>query len=157
VMTSIQRTPKLLDCTQASLLAAVIQSAQLGLEPDGVIGHAYLVPYGKVAQLIIGYKGLIDLARRRGHISTIYAQPVYEKDRYRMIRHIYRDDLEYEPADVDDPGPLARVYAVARLRGGGEQFECMRKREIDAIRRRSRAAQDGPWVTDYDEMAKKTV
>ena len=69
-MTSVQRTPELLKCDPISLVAAVIQSSQLGLEPDGILGHAYLIPFNNTkkgrmeVQFIPGYKGLIDLAIR---------------------------------------------------------------------------------------------
>jgi recombination protein RecT len=155
-MTSIQRTPALLDCTHASLIGAIIQCSQLGLEPDNVMGFAYLIPYGQTCQLIIGYKGLVDLARRSGNISTIYAQPVYEHDEYKFTRHMGEDKLNFEE-NPGEQGELIRVYAQAKLRDGGVQFDTMRRSEIDAIRKRSRAGNAGPWVTDYVEMAKKTV
>lgn len=155
-MTSIRRTPKLLSCTPASLLGAIMQAAQLGLEPDGVLGMAYLVPFKDTVQLIIGYKGLIDLARRSGQLSTIYARVVYHKDQFEYSYGL-NEELKHIPSGEDDPGEIVAAYAVARLKDGGVQFECMTRREIDAIRKRSRSADDGPWVTDFPEMAKKTV
>ena len=72
--TSILKTPALLECDQKTLIGAVIEAAQLGLEPDGITGHAYLVPYGKKCQLIPGYKGLIRLARQSGEVTRGYAR-----------------------------------------------------------------------------------
>lgn len=75
-MTSIQRTPKLLDCTPQSLLACVMTCAQLGLEPDQFLGQAYLVPFKDteknitVCTLIPGYRGYIALARRSGEVAN---------------------------------------------------------------------------------------
>lgn len=155
-MTSIQKTPALLDCSPQSLLAAVIGAAQLGLEPDGVLGHAYLVPYGKDAQLIVGYRGMIDLARRSGQIVSIHARAVHQKDDFKWAYGL-SENLEHKPFDGENPGPLTHVYAVAKLKDGGVQFEVMARRDVDAIRTRSRAGQSGPWKTDYEEMAKKTV
>ena len=83
-MTSVQRNPKLLDCTHLSLIAAIIQSAQLGLEPDDLLGHAYLVPFKTTVVLIPGYKGLISLSRRSGEIKAVYARTVYEKDHFKI-------------------------------------------------------------------------
>jgi len=155
-MTSVQRNPKLLDCSQVSLIAAIIQSAQLGLEPDDLLGHAYLVPFKTTVVLIPGYKGLISLARRSGEIKAVYARVVYEKDHFKISFGI-NETLEHIPTAEENPGPIIGCYAVAHFKDGGYQVEWMWKREIDAIRKRSKAANEGPWVTDYEMMAKKTV
>lgn len=155
-MTSVQRTPKLLDCKPVSLMAAVIQSAQLGLEPDGVLGHAYLVPYGDQVQLIPGYRGLIDLARRSGQVSTIYAQCVYEHDEFDYAFGL-DPKLVHRPSQDDEPGRVVYVYAVCVLRDGGKQFDVMSSAKVEKVRSQSRAANNGPWVTHWEEMAKKTV
>ncbi len=154
-MTTVQRTPKLLDCEPKSLLGAFIQASQLGLEPDGILGHAYFIPYGKVCQLIPGYKGLIDLSRRSGELSTIDVRIVHEKDDF-AFHYGLDPDLHHTPSH-DEPGEMIAAYAVARLRDSGVQFEVMWKREIDKIRDGSKASKNGPWVTYYEEMAKKTV
>jgi recombination protein RecT len=159
--TAIQKTPALLDCEPRSLIGALIQASQLGLEPDGVLGHAYLVPFNnrktnrKECQFIPGYRGLIELARRSGQISTIYAHVVHAKDEF-SYEFGLDPKLNHKPAS-GDAGPMVAVYAVAKLRDGGVQFEVMTKREVDEIRKRSKSSGDGPWVTDYESMAKKTV
>jgi hypothetical protein len=90
-MTSIQRNPQLLECDPISLVAAVIQSSQLGLEPDGILGHAYLIPFNNAkknrmeVQFIPGYKGLIDLARRSGQVVAIGAHVVYENEPFKLV------------------------------------------------------------------------
>lgn len=155
-MTSIQKTPKLLDCTQASLIGAVMQAAQLGLEPDGLLGQAYLVPYKTTATLIPGYKGLLKLARNSGEISTIYAHEVYAKDQFKFSYGL-NECLEHTPTAEEDPGEVIAFYAVCKLKDGSHQFEVMWKRQVDTVRKRSRAANDGPWVTDFNEMGRKTV
>src|SRR3990167_3086145 len=83
-MTSIQKTPKLLDCTPQSLLACVMTCAQLGLEPDQFLGQAYLVPFKDVCTLIPGYRGYIALARRSGEMQTVSAQVVYSGDFFNL-------------------------------------------------------------------------
>ena len=155
-MTSIQRTPALLDCEPRSLIGAVIQAAQLGLEPDGVLGQAYLVPYGNQVQFIPGYRGLIGLARRSGQISTIEARVVHQKDAFTYSFGL-KPVLEHVPTTEVEPGEVVAAYAIAHLKDGAYQFDVMLKREVDAIRTRSKAGRSGPWVTDYEEMAKKTV
>lgn len=161
-ITSVQRTPKLLDCDQTSLLAAIVQSAQLGLEPDGVLGHAYLVPFrnGKTGryevQFIPGYKGLVSLARRSGEVISIDTRVVREGDEFHYAFGL-EPKLEHRPGDAVDDKSITHAYAVIRLRDGGYQFDVLRRAEIESVRKRSKAAGDGPWVTDFAEMAKKTV
>jgi recombination protein RecT len=156
----IARNPALLEASPDSLVGAVLQCAQLGLEP-GIAGHAYLVPYRtkgvQRAQLIIGYRGLVELARRSGQVSTIQAQAVYAGDDFAYDLGL-EPKLTHRRAESYDGEPrLTHVYAICRLRDGGLQWEVMTRREIDAIRARSKAGDSGPWVTDYAEMAKKSV
>ncbi|HZG70635.1 MAG TPA: recombination protein RecT [Chondromyces sp.] len=153
-LTTIRTNPKLLECTVPSLLGAVMQAAQLGLEP-GLLGQCYIIPYGKEATFVIGYKGMIDLARRSGNIKSIYAHEVYENDEFEYEYGLH-PTLKHRPA-MQDRGNLIGVYAVAHFNNGGYHFEFMPFLEIERRRFRSRAHSAGPWVTDYEEMAKKTV
>lgn len=167
--TSIRTNPKLKVCTPESLLGAVMQCAQLGLEPS-ILGHAYLVPYrnkkkdaqgrelGLVeeAQFQIGYKGLIELARRTGQISSIMAQAVHEKDEFEYEYGI-NEKLKHVPAD-GDRGPVIKYYAYAKFKDGGYSFMVMSRKDIEQHRDKfSKAKSYGPWVDHFDEMAKKTV
>lgn len=164
-VTAIQKVPKLLECDARSLIGAIVEASQLGLEPDGVLGHAYLVPYTlkkgtsqekTICQLIVGYKGLIDLTRRTGTIKTIDAHVVYEKDEFDYEFGLV-PKLKHKPSRELNPGKVIYAYAVGHMNNGGVQFEVMNLREIEAIRSRSRAAKSGPWITDWEAMAKKTV
>lgn len=156
-MTSVQKNPALLDCDRTSLVAAVIQSAQLGLEPDGALGMAYLVPYAGKVTFIPGYRGLIDLARRSGQLSTISAHVVYKRDAFRYTRGTDQK-IDHVPYDGDeDPGEMTHAYAVAKLRDGGVQFEVMSRREIEAIRAKSPGKNSAPWKEHAGEMWKKTA
>jgi recombination protein RecT len=160
-LTTIRTNPKLLEASIPSLLGAVMQAAQLGLEP-GLIGHCYLVPFrnGKTGQtdvqFIIGYKGMIDLARRSGQIENIYAHAVYSNDEFDYELGL-EPKLKHKPYMEGDRGEFIGAYAVAHFKDGGYQFEFMPKSEIEKRRQRSKAAKNGPWVTDFEEMAKKTV
>jgi recombination protein RecT len=156
-LTAITKTPKLMECTRQSLILAILQAAELGLEPGGSLGEGWLIPYKDTCQFIPGYRGLISLARRSGQIISIEAHVVHEADAFHfalglepVLNHV--PDLEEE-----DSGKITHAYAIARLVGGGVQFEVMSKNQIDKIRARSRAANNGPWVTDYEEMARKTT
>ena len=158
-MTSIQRTPKLLDCTQKSLLSCVMTCAQLGLEPDAFLGQAYLVPFKNKgvleAQLIPGYRGYIALARRSGEVQSVSAQVVYEKDEF-VLQYGLEDILKHVPAE-GDRGEAKGAYVVFRYKDGSYSFDFMSTEDIEKIRTRSKAKDSGPWVTDWAEMAKKTV
>jgi len=164
VLQSINRNPQLKKCTPNSIVDAAAEAARLGLEPSGAIGGAHLVPYGDTAQLIVDYRGLVELARRSGEIAAIDAAIVRQADHFKVRRgtepsidHV--PDIEApSPADPADEGnPVTHVYAVARLRNGQRQFDVMTRDEIERIRGRSRAGNAGPWRTDWHEMAKKTV
>lgn len=158
LLTAATKTPTLLNCEPASFYAAALTASQLGLEPDGVLGHAYLIPFGKQVQFIPGYKGLIHLARRSKEISTIQAHVVHDGDRFEYEFGL-SPKLVHVPLPTAKSGPdaVTFAYAVARLKDGGVQWDVLSRKEIDAVRSRSRAAQSGPWVTDYEEMAKKTA
>ena len=153
-LTNIRTNPKLLECSVESLMGAVMLSAQLGLEP-GPLGHAYLVPYGKECTLIIGYRGLIDLARRSDQIVSLAAHVVHENDKFEFTYGL-EENLVHEP-NWTNPGRPLGAYMVAKLKDGGHAIEVMSYDEIEAVRSRSKAAKSGPWVTDWEEMARKTV
>ncbi len=169
VTTEIRKTPDLVKCDKASFLGAVIQCAQLGLEPGNSLGHAYILPFDKRekqgnqwvtvrtdAQLIIGYRGMIDLARRSGQIISLSARTVREHDDFDYQLGLH-EDLTHKPFEGNNAGEITHTYAVARLQGGGVQFEVMSKAQIEAVREQSKAGKSGPWVSHWEEMAKKTV
>ncbi|MEZ2660537.1 recombination protein RecT [Aneurinibacillus aneurinilyticus] len=153
-LTLYRTTPALKNCNVSSFLGAVMQSAQLGLEP-GMLGQCYIIPYGKEATFIIGYRGMIDLARRSGNIKTIYAHPVYQNDDFEY-EYGLNPTIKHKPA-MENRGGFIGAYAVAHFNDGGYQFEFMSKEEIDKRKLRSKAYKSGPWQTDYEEMAMKTV
>lgn len=160
----ISRTPALQRCSPDSLVKSAIQAAQLGLEVNGILGHAYLVPYGGNCQFMLGYRGMIALARRSGQIISIYAQAVYKNDTFEFEFGL-EEKLRHVPA-VGDRGELIYAYAIAKLENTysqagkeGVQFDVMSRSDIDKIKARSQSAKGAysPWKTDYEEMAKKTV
>lgn len=158
-------TPHLSECSTVSVLSCVMKCAALGLEPSAVdgLGRAYILPYknhGKYqAQVIIGYKGMVDLARRSGEIRSIHAQAVYKGDDFQHWEDETGQHFRFNPDRDANHAPenLTDVYVCAHLKDGGFVFETMTKKEVDAIRNRSKASQNGPWVTDYEAMALKTV
>ncbi len=156
VMTECRKTPALLRTSRESFLGAVLQCAQLGIEPGSALGHAYLIPYGNTCNLVIGYRGMIDLARRSGQIVSLHAYCVHAHDDFTYELGLH-PDIHHIPSAEADRGPVTYVYAVAQLQGGGVQFEVMSRAEVESIRSSSKAGRSGPWVSHWDEMAKKTV
>jgi recombination protein RecT len=157
-LTATFTNPKLLDCTQSSFLNSLMRLAQAGLEPDG--RRAHLIPRknkdGTVhCTLLIDYKGIAEQARRNGDVAYIHCDVVCDNDLFEY-RFGTGAKLEHVPA-AGDRGNVWCAYAFVRLKDGTEEFDVMSTEEVDKVRRRSPAADDGPWVTDWREMAKKTV
>lgn len=101
---------------------------------------------------------MLSIARRSGEIASVVAEVVHEKDEFE-IEYGMEPKLIHKPFIDGDPGALRGAYVVVRFKGDGAEplIKYMPKSEIDAHRKRSKAYSSGPWVTDYDEMAKKTV
>jgi recombination protein RecT len=155
-MTEARKTPKLLECTQTSFLGAIIQAAQIGLEPGGALGHCYLVPFKNDVTLIVGYRGFIELANRSERVSSVIARAVYDGDEFRYEFGL-NEVLVHRPAPSDKRGKLTNTYCVVTLKDGAKMFEVLTIEDIEAARNRSRSKDNGPWKTDYDAMAKKTA
>jgi len=159
-MTSVQLNPKLLDCDAVSLVSAVMQCAQLGLEPDNVLGHAYLVPFKNKVQIIVGYRGIMRLARNSDQIESIEARAVYEEDAFDFA---YGDNkvrnLRHKPAENANVGKLRAAYAIARFKGGGEVWEVILPRDVAKAKRASRSSSrsDSPWKLYEEQMWRKTA
>ena len=161
-LTEMRMNPRLFDASKESLLGALMVSAQLGLEP-GALGYCYLVPYQnkKTGQLEIqfqlGYKGILELVRRSGQVENIEARVVYEKDRF-DFEYGLNPKLVHKPAlNLKERGKPVAVYAIARFKSGATAFDIMSVEEIEAIRKRSKSPDYGPWQTDWEAMAKKVI
>lgn len=153
-ITVIKQTPALGNCEPLSLIGALMTASQLGLEP-GPLGESYLVPFGRQVTFIPGYRGLIKLAWQSGQLETINAHVVYENDEF-DYQFGLDATLTHKPAR-GERGTPTEVYAVVKFKDGGHAFEVMSVNDVEKIRSRSRAAKNGPWVSDWDAMAKKTV
>jgi len=154
VLTTLRTSPGLAKCDPQSLMAACMLSAQLGLEP-GPLGHAYFVPFGREVTFIIGYRGMLDLARRSGEIKSIEAREVCKNDRFEYEFGL-DPKLKHIPA-TGDRGEPTHYYGIAKFADGSHYFEVLSKEDVDRYRKRSRASDKGPWQTDYTAMARKTV
>lgn len=158
-VTACTANPKLLDCTQESLVSAMMQSSQLGLEVNGVLGHGYLVPYKNVATFLPGYKGLMDLARRSGKVTRIFAYTVHENDRFKVSMGLH-PDLKHELPKQGVRGKAIGYYAVGHVKGADPEFRYWTHEECLAHRNKfSHKPQKGKWTWEEHEeaMCLKTV
>lgn len=185
VLTTVRKTPALLTCSRESVLAAIMQAAQLGLEPDGNLGLAYLLPYGNQCQLIVGWKGLIELARRSGLVTNITAHCVHYGDFFEYelgldpkLRHIPSDVLEMpqysrERTIAEDmrreqvvgalagnrKSDLVAAYAVVTMKDGSRNFRVVTRKLVEKVRAKSasRNHQASPWNEWEEQMWEKTA
>lgn len=160
IASAFTTNPVLMTCTPDSITRALLFSAQTGLAPTGR-GGIWLVPFrsnkGMQITPIIDYRGAMKIARRSGDVLRMDAQIVCENDEFQYemgadpkLRHV---------PSLTGRGPIVAVYAIAHLRDAKELpiFVVLAREDIDFYRGRSKASGSGPWVTDYDAMAKKTA
>jgi recombination protein RecT len=150
-LTALLKNPKLADCTPESVMECMLNCSALGLEPDG--RRAHLIPYGNKCTLIVDYKGIVELAKRSGDVSNVFAQIVCDNDSFTWENGEVKHQIDFRR----DRGEMYAVYAQITFKDGTKQVDVMTKHEVDAIRKRSKSSGSGPWVTDYNEMSKKTV
>lgn len=168
-LAALQSSPKVFECSQESILLSLMRAASYGLEPDGgVLGHGYLVPFWNSkarrmdCQFIPGYRGLVKLARNSGEVADVWAEVVYEADRFEYELGLEQTMKHKRNDEAVDVGPLKYAYAVARFRDGNVRFVVMNRREIEDIKSKT-ASRDregnafGPWVDHEPEMWKKTA
>lgn len=162
VTTAIRMTPKLAECTPASFIGCVLSCAVLGLEPNTPLGHAYLIPRknnktNKVeCTLQLGYLGMIELGGRAG--TTIYAYVARDGDDFHYQLGL-DPDIHHVPSEAEDreSKPITHAYCVAKTPDGRKSFTVLTRVQIEARRKRSAAADEGPWITDYEAMCQKTA
>ncbi len=169
-LAAIKATPELMQCFRTeqgktSVLIAAMQAAAVGLEPNTPTQDAWILPRRNKgtweAQLMIGYRGLLKLARRSGSIETIYAEVVREGDQFEWSRGLDRDVLDHTPGD--GTGELTHAYAVARYRGGGYSFIVLNRAQVEARRalsdswRNEKARPYSPWTRWTEAMWRKSA
>lgn len=162
VLSALSTNPKLAETTPNSFLGAMMTAAQLGVEPNTPLGYAYLIPYYNTkkrvmeCQFQLGYKGMIDLAYRSGEISVIQAQVVYENDDF-VYSFGLEPTLKHVPAKSERGNPVY-VYALFKTKDGGYGYDVMSIENVrNHAQRYSKSYSNGPWQTNFEEMANKTV
>lgn len=162
VLSALSSNPALGSCTPKSFLGAMMQAAQLGVEPNTPLGQAYLIPYRNhgtmECQFQLGYKGLLDLAYRSGDVDIVAAHCVHENDEF-DYEYGLEPKLKHKPARKDR-GAITYVYAMFRTKQGGFGYDVMSVDDIiEFAKKYSKSAgnDSSPWKTSFEEMAKKTV
>lgn len=163
-LTAIEKNPALLKCSQVSLIKAAMDASQLRLITDGVLGQAYIVPYGQSAQFIIGYKGLIELCLRSGFVKKIGARAVYGGDKF-DYEYGMESYCRHKPT-LDERGSLIAVYAYYEMADGVRDFEVwsypdLMAHKIKFVKGLDKQDRSGkytsPWRIHETPMCIKTV
>lgn len=157
--------PTLLKCDKMTFLSALMNAAQLGLEPNTPLGQAYLIPYWSSkrkqyeCQFQIGYQGYKDLFYRNESNCNADAYPVYEND-------VFSYELGLNPNIVHKPaltnrGNIIAYYSVWKNKNGGFGISVMSVEDMERFYTEkvepNKKGKSSPWDTDYIAMAKKTV
>lgn len=158
-LTAIRKNERLQEADQMSLIGAIVTIAQLGLEPSGPLGHAYLVPFKEkgttYVQPILGYQGMVQLALRSGMIASISARVVRAGDTFDW-EYGSNEFLRHKPKmPIDPEADVTAAWAQAKTVTGGAPFVVLDRSEID--RARGRAKTDNIWKSDFEAMARKTA
>jgi recombination protein RecT len=163
-LTACQTNPKLLDCTPTSFAGAMMRAAQVGLEPDGTLGRAYLIPRKNnragtlECHFQVGYKGLVELCQRSGEIASVRADVVRKGD-FLVYEKGINEKLEHREGVGNWDAPITHVYAIIRTKNGGVYWDCWTAEKVEAHRRRfsKDTREDSAWETSWEEMGEKTV
>ena len=164
-LTEIRKNAMLGQCAPMSLFAAVIQSAQLGLEVGNGLGHAYLVPFkdhkkGIIdVQFIPGYRGFLELAWRSGKVKSIHADVVYETDTFDFCMGLDPKLVHKPDLFAEDRGQMVAAYCVLKTIDGGHVFKVIGAADAIKARNNSKGADSkfSPWNTDPESMWMKTA
>ena len=151
---------RLLRCSQTSIISSLMESAQLGMECDGVLGQGYLIPYGNECTFQLGYRGLMQLVRRSDQVKKIKAVCVHEGDVFQWDEG--SDQLVHQPSLDQDrfKRAVTHVYAKAVLSSGEIEAIVWSRDQIDAHKQQYAKAwqkRDSAWSTNWPAMARKTL
>jgi recombination protein RecT len=141
-------------CTPESIYGSLILSAQIGLEPGGIKGEAYLVPFKGTCTLIPGWRGLVKLALRSKAVKRLNSFVVHERDDFKIW--LGSDPrVEHQPYLGSDRGELIGAYAVAKMDNGEIDVEWMDVEELQHIKdvaAKSRGGKPGPAYAEWEEQ-----
>ena len=160
-MLCVGRTPKLAECTPASLLGAVLECSRRGLEPGAGPGHTWLIPFksnGRLeVQLIVDYRAIIKSIRKNPRVSTILVEAVHKNDEFEYGSSVTGPFLTWKPARTDR-GEITDYFAAAWDKDGRLLSPVvMTVEEINKAHRSKSRNKGGPWTKDPEWMYKKSV
>lgn len=138
-----------------TILNAAITAASLDLPINQSLGRAWIVPYGGRAQFQIGYKGFVELAQRTGQYKSINAIAVHANqfEYFNSLTEELKGDFSQ-----DGNGDIIGYAAYFELLNGFSKTVFWSKDKVTQHAKRfSKSFGSGPWKTDFDAMAKKTV
>ncbi|QBX14508.1 recombinational DNA repair protein [Streptococcus phage Javan141] len=154
ILSVLQGSQSLKSASNESIYAAAMKAAVLNLPIEPSLGRAYLVPYKGQAQFQLGYKGLIELAQRSGQYKNINAGIVYKSQ---LIS--YNPLFEELLLDFSKPqDEIVGYFAAFKLLNGFEKVSFWTVEKVTAHGKKfSKSFASGPWKTDFDAMAQKTI
>ena len=158
VLTAISTTPKILECSPMSIRRSIRKCAILGLLPDG--DQAAIVPFKKTAQLVVGYKGQLDLIREAIPGVSIVADAVTDTDKFSYIEGLnpVLEHVRDEEGERCTEKNFRCCYAIAWMPGNSmPERVVMWRKDISHIRTAYTPDSSKAWVREYAEQAKKTV
>ena len=153
LLTLVNNNNLLQKANPTSVLAAAATAASLDLPVNPSLGLAWIVPYGNGAQFQLGYRGAIALAMRSGQMKSIVMTEVYEGECKCWNR--FTETFEFGDRVSDN---IIGYYARFETVNGFVKATFWTKEEVlKHAKRFSKSFNRGPWQTDFDAMAKKTV
>jgi recombination protein RecT len=166
VATAITSSSQIARADRKSLYQSALKCAQDGLLPDGREA-AFVVfkskdrqtnRYVERVQYMPMVYGIRKLIRNSGEVKDDICNAVFEKDEFRYWVDDAGEHIAHEPnIEVPDRGKVRAVYAIFKTLSGGVYTEVMTRDQIEKVRAVSKAANEGPWVNWFEEMARKTV
>lgn len=168
-MTAINNNPDLAKADRKSLWNACVRAAQDGLLPDGKEG-ALVIYNTKIKDKETGrdnwvsavqwmpmVSGILKKARNSGEIASILARVVYEGDTFRNWIDDEGEHIQYEASPTQNREVVRFVFAMAKLKTGEIKVETLTPADVEKIREVSKSKDRGPWVSWWEEMAKKSA
>lgn len=167
VVNSCQKTPKLLQCTQESMISALMHCGSVGWVPDTPAQECHLIPFGGKVVVIGGYRGFIKLVRNSGEICQVVSRVVYVGDdfKYQLGSNPEIIHVPKLTAEPQADGDILYVYSQVWWKDAAvfprDDFEVMSKAQVDKIMagvvNKNNGKVPDPWKYHYPEQARKTA